>query len=309
LTRTIGILLACSLGSTVATAASRAAADVPMVLAPDQRIVAGGRAVEVILPQTQIETTIDVGRVASSANGGGLLGAIIISSMDDKRQVLSQSAHEKAEAAIEPLRQALKDFDLQALALATTKAALVKPDWFQPASFATTNDPAIQSRAEYLASVNTPEFALVSYRYETSPDFTQLRVIAEIQLERKAATTRNTPTQMPFFRQRVLSIVQLRNPSYEPSENVTRWSASDGKLAKAALTSAFARLEQLIPFALDLGETELKVITAKDHQKGFAAGYYGPLIEQSSGSTSDKLIWVNGLVNVQLSADGGAAGN
>lgn len=238
LIRMIGIVLACCLASTVATDAVRAA-DVPHVLADRDRTVPGGRAVQVILPQSRIETTFDVGRVASSANGGGLLGAILIPTIDDKREVLSQSARGRAEAAISPLRQALQGFDVEALALAATKAALAKPAWFQPASFAVTSDPAIQTRPEFIAALKAPQFALVNYRYEMSPDFTQIRVIAGIELGRADATKRGAPALAPFYRQQVVNIVELRQPSYEPADNVTRWSAGDGKLARAALTNAF----------------------------------------------------------------------
>jgi len=303
LSRIIGIFLACCLASTVATGAAQAA-DAPNVLAEHDRTVPGGWAIQVILPQTQIETTIDIGRVASSANGGGLIGAIVISSMDDKRKALGDSAQARADATIGPLRQVLQGFDVNGLALGTTKAALAKPGWFQPASIDITNDPAIQTRPGFLTSLKAPQFALVGYRYETSPDFTQIRVIAEIQLGRAGAMKGGAPALDPFYRQEVSSIVQLREPSFDPAENVAKWSIGEGKLAKAALASAFARFEQLIPFALSLGQADVKAITATGREKAFAAGYYGPLVERSPDRPGDILIWVNGLVNVQPSLAG-----
>jgi len=304
LTRIIRIFLSCCMASTAATAPLQAAA-VPNAVAERDRAIPGGRAVEVIVPQTQIETTIDIGRVASAANngGGGLLGMIIISSMDDTREVLSQSSRGRAEAAIAPLRQALLGFDVNGLAVATTKAALAKPAWFQPASIDVTNDAAIQSRPEFLAKLKSPQVALVGYRYEASPDFTQIRVIADLQLGRVGAMKGGAPALTPLYHQQVASIVQLRKPSFEPSENVGRWSADDGKLAKAALTSAFARLEQLIPFAVGLGDADVKSFAAKGREKAFAAGYYGPLVERNPERPGKTLIWANGLVNVQPSQD------
>lgn len=297
-----GIFLACCLHSIAAPGVTWAA-DLPMTLAANERTIAGGRSVQIILSQTQIETTIDVGRVASSANGGGLLGAIIISEMDDKREALSHSARQRAEATIAPLRQALQGFDVNGLAVATTKAALAKPAWFQPISIDITSDQAIQSRPSFLASLKSPQFALIGYRYETSPDFTQIRVIAEIQLGRGGAIKGGKPMLTPFYRQRVASIMQLRKPSFEPSENAATWSADGGRLAKAALTSAFGRLERLMPLALNLSESELRAIRAKGREKAYAAGYYGPLVERNIEGPSETLIWVDGLLNVQPIGD------
>lgn len=295
LIRMIGIVLAYCLASSVATEAIRAA-DVPNVLADRERTVPGGWAVQVILPQSQIQATTDIGRVASSANGGGLIGAIVISSMDDKRRVLTQSSRDRAEAAIAPLRLVLQAFDVGALALDSTKAALARPDWFQPRSVVIS-----KGRSMAAASADAPHFSLISYRYETSPDFTQIRVIAEILLGHAEAKKGSGASLSPSYRQQVSSIVQLREPSFEPAENVARWSANDGKLAKAALTSAFAKFEQLIPFAIDLSAADVKAITAKGREKAFAAGYYGPLVQRSPERPGETLIWKDGLVNVQPS--------
>jgi hypothetical protein len=298
LTRITGLLVACGLAATNAPTVARAA-DVPNVLAQRDRTVAGGRVVQVIVPQWQITTTIDIGRVAADADsgGGGLLGAVVLSSLDNKRKVLSQTAYDRAEAAIAPLRKALLGFDVDALALATTKAALAKPVWFQPRSVELS-----KSRSPNPPPAGPAQTAVISYRYETSPDLTQLRVIAEIQLER-AGEKSGAALGDPVYRQRVSSIVRLREPSFEPVENAVKWSAGDGELARVALTSAFGRLEQLIPFALDLSEADVKAFTAKGREKAFAAGYYGPLIERSADRPGETLIWVKGLVSVQPSAN------
>jgi len=296
-------LLAFCLAAAVAPTAVRAA-DVPNVLAQRDRTIAGGRVVQVIVPQWQITTTIDIGRVAGDADsgGGGLLGAIVLSSMDDKRKALSRASFDRAEATIAPLRKALQGFDLDALALATSKAALAKPAWFQPSSVELS-----KSRSLDVPTAESAQAAMITYRYETSPDFTQIRVIAEIELRLAGAKPGGKPVRDPSYRQQVSSIVLLREPSFEPAENVAKWSAGDGKLAKAALTSAFGRLEQLIPFALDLSESDLKAFTSKGREKAFAAGYYGPLIERRADRPGETLIWKDGLVNVQPSA--AATGN
>jgi hypothetical protein len=304
LTRITGLLLACCLAATVAPAVAYAA-DVRNVLAErDRTIAAGGRAVRVIVPQWQITTTIDVGRVAGDADsgGGGLLGAIVLSSLDDKRKVLTRTAYDRAEATIEPLRKALQGFDVDALALATTKAAVAKPAWFRPGSVELS-----KNKSPDALPTESAQLAEITYRYETSPDFTQIRVIAQIQLERPGAKA-GAPVADAVYPQQVSSIVLLREPSFEPAENVAKWSDGDGRLARAALSSAFARLDQLIPFALDLSEADMKAFTAKGREKAFAAGYYGPLIERNADRPGETLLWKDGLVNVQQSAAEDVAG-
>ncbi|WP_294123286.1 hypothetical protein [Sphingomonas sp.] len=290
--RILAMMLACCLASTLAHSPALAA-DVPDVVGAKDRAIASGHPAQVIVGQRQIESTIDIGRVASSdSGGGGILGSIIIAGMDDKKQVLSQSARAQAEAEIAPLRQALNGFDIDALALATTEAALAKSSWLHPNKI---------SLASSGASADTaPTSALVIYRYETSPDFTQVRVVADVRLVSPPAK-KGAPSPAPIYRELITSVVLLRSPSLDASENVARWSADDGKLAKAALTNAFASLEQLIPFTLDISEADAKAIAAKGRAKAFAAGYYGPSIQQGGAKPGETLIWAKGFVNVQPS--------
>ncbi|MFA6115760.1 MAG: hypothetical protein WC729_17320 [Sphingomonas sp.] len=278
--------------------AAVAAKDVPGVIASGDRAVA--RSLQLALPQDAIETNIEVGRVASDSYGGGLLGALIIESMDDKKETMSQSLHERAEATVKPLREALKTFDVAGLALATTRGAVAKTDWFQAQDIIVTDDPSPRSRAAFLNASATPQVAFVTYRYDLAPDFTYLRVIADIALVRKpAAGARSTSLPEPFYGQSISSIVQLRTRSYEHGENVASWAASDGKLARASLTAAFGQIERLIPFALGLGPADIKLYTAKNRPKAFAAGFYGPRIDIGEGAQAGTLLWSNGLIYVQ----------
>jgi hypothetical protein len=278
--------------------AAAAAKDAPSIIASGDRAVA--RTVQLAVPQETIETNIEVGRVASDSYGGGLLGALIIESMDDKKETMSRSLHERAEATVKPLREALRTFDVTGLALATTRSAAAKIDWFQAQDIIVTDDASPRSRAAFLSASATPQVAFITYRYDLAPDFTYLRVIADIALVRKPPNgVKSGSSPEPFYGQSIVSIVQLRTRSYEHGENVAAWAAGDGKLAKASLTAAFGQIERLIPFTLGLGQAEIKLYSAKNRQKAFAAGFYGPLIEKDGGGSPGTLIWSNGLVYVQ----------
>jgi hypothetical protein len=271
----------------------------PAVLAEADRHVPGGRAVQLTLRQTQIETSIDIGRVATY-NYAYDWSFFFDDVDEDMVDMLHKSQRDKAEATAVPLRAALAGFDIDALAVAATGAGLARLDWFQPQPIMVNKDPVGENRAAFLASSDASQFALIWYRYELSPDFSQIRVIGEITLMRKrrAGDTRSEPLT-PIYRQRLLSAVQLRKRSYEPRENVASWSGENGMLGMAALAAAFGRFEQLLPYALGLGQKDIDSLSDKRHEKAFAGGFYGSLIARSPSDPDDVLIWTKGLVQVQ----------
>lgn len=285
-----------SLAACLATAAHAAPklGDAPMVIADSERTIGGGRGVLLEIPQTQIETSVDIGRVASPPSGG-ILDTIIISSMNNSRKILKTAQQERADGIARPLRDTLQNFDIDALALATTDAALAKVTWFEPQAAILSREASPARRKTFVDSTATAQLAFIAYRYDLSPDFTQIRLVADISLAKRSGTGGKIAAT-PFYRQRISSIAQLRKRSYEPSENTAMWSADGGKLAKEALTAGFARLGHLIPYALGLNPDEVKRFAAKGSEQGFAAGLYGPLIERRQETV---LIWSDGLVEVQ----------
>ena len=64
----------------------------PPVLAAADRKAASNRPVAVSVPQPRLGTSVDIGRVAVDGNGGGLIGLLVISAMDDKRDVMTAHA-------------------------------------------------------------------------------------------------------------------------------------------------------------------------------------------------------------------------
>jgi hypothetical protein len=290
----LGVGIALALG---ATGVARAAATdkASQIIAEKDKAVSGGRAVRVVLAQTEIATTVDVGRVASSANGGGLIGALIITAMDDKQTKMKRTLASRADMLAAPLRNGLTGFDVDALALATTRSALAKSDWFQMGAVVASKDGSPTERSAFLASAGTPQAATVEYSYSLSPDFSQIRVLADVCGER-APGGKGPPI---VFRYRVWSVVQLRQRSYDSKENATRWSIEDAKLARAALTSAFGRFEELIPRALSLTKADVDAFTAKGREKAFGADFYGPLIARDPTNPEALLLWSDGLVQVQ----------
>lgn len=274
----------------------------PVVLAETDRQVPNGRVVHLALRQTEIATSIDIGRVAkyNYVYYNGLWTPFLGDVDEDMHDMLRKAQHDKAEAIAAPLRNALAGFDVDSIALAATSTALAKLEWFRPETVTLARDTETEARVAFLASSNASQFAIIRYRYELSPDFSQIRVVAEITLmRRRHAGDRGSDQLTPIYRQRILSAVQLRTRSFEPIENAASWGAEGGKLAKAALTAAFSRLETLLPYALGLDQAEVDTLLDKRHEKAFAAGFYGALIGRDAADRDDVLIWADGLIQVQ----------
>lgn len=247
-------------------------ADTPHALSESERRSETPRPVAVTVPQDGIGTSIDIGRVASdSAGGGGLLGALIISSMDNKAEVMATNARDRAESAIAPLTEALADFPIDTLALDTTRMTLAGTDWVMPGEVALVPGADYLTPQDLLATHPADETVLVNYSYQTSPDFTQLQVFADVILARSEDLE-------PLAHQRVISLVRLNERSYEEHENVARWAADDGALAKQALVAAFARLEKILPVVLALDEDGHDAATDKKRESAFTGGFHGPVL-------------------------------
>ena len=266
----------------------------PPAMAEKERRAVTSRPVAISLYQG-LEPSVDVGRVVADS-GGGLIGTIIIASMDDKRKILTANATERAKAAIAPLTAALTGTDFSNLAEKTTRTALAASGWFKPSIVAIVPSPGVASKDALFAAHPSGQVGIVTYRYQMSPDFTQLRVIANINLAR-------SPGLSPIYAQQIVSLVELQHRSYDHGENVARWSSNDGAVAKTAIASAFARLEAVMPAVMELNPTNFAAATDKAKVgSAFAAGFYGP---QFMRDEKGVVIWSkgNGFIAAQAATD------
>ncbi|MGN6817180.1 MAG: hypothetical protein ACTHJR_00750 [Sphingomonas sp.] len=263
-------------------------------------MVDGGRDVRMSVATREIETTIDLGRVASAANGGGLIGVIIIEATDDRRDTMRRTLRAKADATAASVRQALADVDVDALAASATRAAMAKTAWLEARDVDAIGGASGAGGCDGVAPAGAPQCVSIVYRYQLSPDFSQIRVIADVTIVRRPqARGANAASDPTLYRQRLASIVRLRSPSYEPRENADRWSENHGSRARAALAAAFGRFEQMIPYALDLSSKDIEGFGKKDREKIFAAGFNGTLIARNASDPDDVLLWSDGLIQVQ----------
>lgn len=239
----------------------------PVLPAAPLELSSSDMPLEVVLDQDVIATNVDIGRVAPSVNGGGLIGAIILAGKDRERKREHVAlAEERAEANAAPIRNALAGFDVHALAHEAVRAA-----------FASAN--ILDASDEELASPPS----VIAFSYGLSPDFTQVRVSADIAIvpwgDEKAVLA-----------QRVTSIVELRQRSYDDDDNAERWAADDAARAKAALEKAFARLGTVMPQLAAMDAGKFSSLTDRKKRKSFAAGFYGPVLLSDEAS---EVIWTD----------------
>lgn len=264
-----------------ATAQRRAAPGPSPFVTAEIRAVNDARPVAALTSQTELATSIELGRVLGPAGGnGGVLGVLIILAMDRTTERLTAAANARADGQIAPLRAALDGFDANALALQATNAGLAGQSWFNagPAELRVSDPQAVDApppqRLFALDHPQASQLGSVSWRYQMSPDFTQVQVIASVEIIDRARL-------VPRYRQQLISIVKLDRPSFVPEENVARWSANGGAPARRAIEMAFARAGQTIPRIMELDQAAYRHATDRRRSdRVIAVGYHGPVLYQ-----------------------------
>ncbi|HEY3948324.1 hypothetical protein [Phenylobacterium sp.] len=237
--------------------ATAAAADSKNILAESARSIEGGRSVSVLVAQDELKSDINQSRVAV-AGGGGLLLALIDVKVNSDRA-------NRAEREIKPLRAALTGFDADALAKDTTASALAKLAWFQPGAVTFGRDATIQGLSAALDASAAPQQAIFQYSYDAVPDFSALRVTLTIRIANKALAAGQKPEsrlapKALVYSQQIVSVIALPSPSKDGEENAVQWTADNGKLARAALTTGFTQIGVLIPRALEKSQADVDAL-------------------------------------------------
>ena len=282
-----GLCLALACAS-VGSAAIAAPAN---VVTEEARAAPSDRAVQVLVAQSEIKSNINPSNIAV-ATGGGLLGGALAASQNASRT-------KKAEALIEPVREALKDFDGDRLAQDTTRAALAQVPWLQSAAVSFGKDSSPVGKASALDSLGASQVVFIEYSYDFSPDFADLRVVAKVEFANKAMPAAATKPEARVNRknlayaQQVTTIVSLSAPVDEKAGNAALWAADGGKRAREALTLAFAEQAKLLPRTLALTAADVAAMAAKTNPKGNVGGFAGRTLQSPTGET---LLWGPGLI-------------
>ncbi|HEY1607568.1 MAG TPA: hypothetical protein VGF77_18420 [Allosphingosinicella sp.] len=271
-------------------------------VAAPTRAATGSVAVRVEVAQGEIKSNINPSNIAV-ATGGGLLGALAGAAVDSARA-------KKAEVLITPLRNALTGFDVDALAIDTTRAETADISWINASAATFSKDTSKAGRSAYLDTIAGDKLAFITYSYDLSPDFSSIRVVEHISIARKAGTNGAGEAIKPVDRlsdrnleysQSVTSVVTLVDATKDKDANAALWAADGGRRARAALTTAFAQMNRLAHKTLDLTPETIKAMDGKENKRIVAGGYSGRLV---AGEAADiTLLWAPGFVSEQVLAD------
>jgi hypothetical protein len=120
------------------------------------------------------------------------------------------------------------------------------------------------------AQSGAKELAIITWRYQVSPDFTNMQVIADVSIS-------SPGVPRPKFQQQFISVVKLRRPTFVEDENVAIWAANNGALAREALEMAFARAGEMLPAVLALDKQGYaNAIDPKKNPRATGGNFSGP---------------------------------
>ena len=251
--------------------------------------VAGGRSLRVMVAQSEIKSDINLSNVAV-ATGGGLLGALIGAAVDSARA-------KKAEQLITPVRTGMAGVDADAMAIEAARVGFANAQWNTAAEPNFSKDSSPTGKSAYLDSNPNAETAFVEYTYDLTPNFDALRIVESIQVAAKTVPSANKPEKRLnpknlVYAGMVASVVLLPDAAKDKDANAARWAADNGKLARAALEQAFARLKATTPRLLAMTAADQDALTRDKKNKWiFAGGYRGRPQPAADGTT---LLWTGG---------------
>jgi hypothetical protein len=286
-----GLALAASLSGPPALGATHR-----NVLPEAARAPPGGvRAVQVIVPQAELASNINPS-IMTLAMGGGVLGVVIDAKIDNDRA-------KRAEAGITLLRAALGDFDADRLAVETTRSAIARTPWFDAGAdgrigFGRDASPWGENEVLNARAADAGQVAFFCYTYDTSADFSSIRVGVSIVFANTAVPAGGKPDQrlaaknMPYV-QTLTSVVNLSNPA-SAQENSARWAANGGALARRAIGLGFDEIAALVPRALALDEASLTGLDAGERRT--LSGVSGKVVQEQAGGV---LLFNGGFAHVQ----------
>lgn len=248
----------------------------------------GGRALQILVAQSEIKSDINLSNVAV-ATGGGLLGGLIGAAVDSARA-------KKAEELIAPVRTAVADLDADAKAMETAKQGFAGAEWFKTnPNTAFSKDASPAGKSGVLDASTATQTAFVEYTYDLSPEFDALRVVEKIEVATKAIPAsakgngekRLAPKNLVYSRS-VTSIILLPSISKEKEANAASWAADGGKLVRVALDKAFGQIQALTPRLLGMTEADEAALNVKTNKKIVSGGFAGRPQPTTDGST---LLW------------------
>jgi hypothetical protein len=297
-----------ALALVAAACAQPALAQTERYVPPAQRTAEPARPLAVVIAQEELATSIQLGRIVP--NEGGLIGAVTNRRPEILAQNAAAKAHGFAAPLLKAMAGfEARDLALAATerVLAQTPwLGSTPPQVYVGKSMAVTGQNPMASRGDSTVSMTfeigafaseandtvgalswnrergrlekefaaaqpgAKDLAIISWRYQVSPDFTNVQVIADVSIRSPGAPQRS-------YEQQFISLVKLRRPSFVEEENVAIWAANDGAVAREALRMAFARVGETLPAVLALDKLGYaNAIDPKRNPRATGGNFSGP---------------------------------
>lgn len=253
-------------------------------IAPEAHVVQGVRDLRVTVPQGEIKTTIVASNVAA-AGGGGLLLALIDAGVNNSRA-------KSAEEVVKPLRDALADFDFDTQAMNATKETLAGIDWFALGNASFSKEISDKLALATLDASQAPQVAFVTYEYQATADFSAIEVLARVQIVPRVAAEGKSPKSRialgnAIYYQPHLVQIPLKGAGKVTEDNLARWTANNGSLARKALTDGIAQMQVMLAKGLQISPETSKALPKQP--KHYSSTYFGRVVEKTDAGT---IIWL-----------------
>jgi hypothetical protein len=236
-------------------------------LAPEKRGHPGGRDLQIVVGQVEIQPTINVSNLTVPLGGGLLIGLIDVGINDARTK--------QAEKNIVPLRDSLMDYDFDSRAREASRATLAGFEWFALRETRLSKDASRAGLLSAIAATDTSQAMFLNYHYETDPDFTSVIVTLNVALVNKAMP--KTKIRKPIVRfwpehlvlnQTLRSVITLPDTNHwHDEENLQAWSADGGKNARAALDLGLERCQQLLKRTLEMSKAEAAAMQKRKNRR------------------------------------------
>ncbi len=236
----------------------------PPNFVPDAvRTAAAEWGVDSVVPQAEIKTEINESKSAMVA-GGGLLFAMIDAGVNSSRT-------KKAEAAVQPLRDALAGYNFDDDARDSTGLALSSVPWLKVTEQRLTKDDSQPGLLGVLDSLPTSRLLIADYGYSLSPTGDEMVIHVALSIASRETPAGKKPAdrlkpKYLAYQQRLTVVAQLNIPAKDLAANVARWSADGAALARKTLASELADVRTLIVRSLTATEADVAP-WAKDRKK------------------------------------------
>jgi hypothetical protein len=230
----------------------------PKVYATEQtRNIAGGRKVLFVIPQTSIQSTYDDWELSPLA----LLGIPALTVAGSLAEFgINRELAIGAEKRIVPLRAALEGYEFDGPMQAALMPIMESSSWVRPRDVELTRDASVKNILQELDGAQTRQMLGISPRYYADHRFRSLVVsVYTVILVQKIPKNRFSKSRLKAkyvpFQQTFRCIVYLPDSENGSAEdNLARWSADNGALARRALDLGRERVRAL--FAQNLDGTE-----------------------------------------------------